>query len=219
MNRHHDHCIVNARTILQAVEGVTVKIINSINHNYKRLAAPRIIASELFDNAQLLINKRRDVLNSNIQLIKLICGGGKRLVYIASLDLVKSIVYGDECGGHRCKHFRYTQSLTIMRKEKTRMSTCSKIDTKVYHQHGCPRAGSSSQSGQCPPYSRPPFILASKDGQPVGMKICSPLKNPFRFDMSLCRPLLDLDHIVGGGETACLRTEGECVADGHRLVE
>lgn len=87
MNRHHDHCIVNARTILQAVEGVTVKIINSINHNYKRLAAPRIIASELFDNAQLLINKRRDVLNSNIQLIKLICGGGKRLVYIASLDL------------------------------------------------------------------------------------------------------------------------------------
>lgn len=120
------------------------------NRNWK-LAAPRIIASELFDNAQLLINKRRDVLNSNIQLIKLICGGGKRLVYIASLDLVKSIVYGDECGGHRCKHFRYTQSLTIMRKEKTRMSTCSKIDTKVYHQHGCPRAGSSSQSGQCPP--------------------------------------------------------------------
>lgn len=35
----------------------------------------------------------------------------------------------------------------------------------------------------------------------------------------LCRPLLDLDHIVGGGETAGLRTEGERVADGHRLVE
>lgn len=69
------------------------------------------------------------------------------------------------------------------------------------------------------PRSRPPFILASKDGQPVGIKICSPLKNPFRFDMSLRRPLLDLDHIVGGGETAGLRAEGERVADGHRLVE
>lgn len=32
-------------------------------------------------------------------------------------------------------------------------------------------------------------------------------------------PLLDLDHIVGGGETAGLRAEGERVADGDRLVE
>lgn len=218
MNRHHDHCIVNARTILQAVEGVTVKIINSINHNYKRLAAPRIIASELFDNAQLLINKRRDVLNSNIQLIKLICGGGKRLVYIASLDLVKSIAL----------------EMNVEDTAASIFATHNLSPSCVRKRHGCPHAAKLIQrfitSTDVPvpglaakavnvPRSRPPFILASKDGQPVGMKICSPLKNPFRFDMSLCRPLLDLDHIVGGGETACLRTEGECVADGHRLVE